>query len=317
MPITDDDLPPPPPLTTGSLDIAEIERKINGSSGISSDGAVVQPAEEIDDFDSLPVPPAQNETTQNLDNAAEEYAVETASPPAGGALNPSSNTPDDIMARLSASLDHEVALKNARAASAAQAVAQDAAPQDATQTAPAQDPAQGAVSRATPTALTSEPATASNPIIIPDFSDEELASLDRITVPAVKQSSEPSLFNVAPSKGPTRSTNATIRLQSEESMVPMPANAVAMPKGETVTLPVGIQVDAEDLVPAKFVSSHEYFGMKSDIKAMRRSLRVSDDQLKDGVLRHEQLDQQYRRVALDMNNIQDQLMKIDRALFEE
>ena len=204
------------------------------------------------------------------------------------------------MARLNASLDREVALKNARVASTAQSAAQ-------TVQAPTQSGG--------PDTAANVPAEASSPVAIPDFSDEELASLDRIATPAAPQPTGSSLFNATPAKEPARS--ATIRLQSEESVVPSPANAVAMPKGEIVTLPVGIKVDAEDLVPAKFISSHEYFGMKSDIKAMRRSLRVSDDQLKDGVLRHEQLDLQYRRVALDMNAIQDQLMKIDRALFEE
>lgn len=224
------------------------------------------------------------------------------------------------MARLNASLDREVALKNARAASTAQNMAQTAPAQETAQEIVATTPVSAPTSDSVPTtapAPTSAPAVVSPAIDIPDFTDEELASLDKIAGPAVAQQPEPSLFNVTSVNGPSRSANATVRLQSEESMVPEPANAVAMPKGETVMLPVGIQVDAEDLVPAKFVSSHEYFSMKSDIKAMRRSLRVSDDQLKDGVLRHEQLDVQYKRVALDMNTIQDQLMKIDRALFEE
>lgn len=319
---TNDDLPPPPlpPRSPGSLDIDEIERKITGQNDAPHDGAAAQDVEEIDDFDSLPVPPAQNEAAQNLDNAADEYTVETTTPSSAGSLNPSNNSPEDIMARLNASLDREVALKNARAASTAQNMAQTAPAQETAQEIVATTPVSAPTSDSVPTtapAPTSAPAVVSPAIDIPDFTDEELASLDKIAGPAVAQQPEPSLFNVTSVNGPSRSANATVRLQSEESMVPEPANAVAMPKGETVMLPVGIQVDAEDLVPAKFVSSHEYFSMKSDIKAMRRSLRVSDDQLKDGVLRHEQLDVQYKRVALDMNTIQDQLMKIDRALFEE
>lgn len=107
-----------------------------------------------------------------------------------------------------------------------------------------------------------------------------------------------------------------MRFESFESVVAAPANAMAMPK-DMVDLPVGIKVDVDDIVPAKFISSQAYFGMKAEIKSIRRLVRSSDESIKEASLHHEQLDQQHHRLTIDINNIQDQLMKIDAALFEE
>jgi hypothetical protein len=156
---------------------------------------------------------------------------------------------------------------------------------------------------------------------LPDFTDEELASLDvkpPVPPPAAPLPPAPVVSPFAP-QTPTQSSASpvpTMKMVSQEPAVAPPANAVAMPK-DPVSLPVGITVEAEDLVPAKFVSSNDYFIIKNDIKAARKTLRQGDEQLKDSVLRHEQLDLQYRRVASDMNGIQEQLMHIDHALFEE
>jgi hypothetical protein len=105
-------------------------------------------------------------------------------------------------------------------------------------------------------------------------------------------------------------------LVSEEVTVPAPANVVAMPR-DPVTLPVGITTEAEDLVPAKFISSADYFSIKSEIRSLRKILRSTDDLTKDGLLRHEQLDLLYKRASQDFNGFENNVMKIDHALFEE
>ena len=122
---------------------------------------------------------------------------------------------------------------------------------------------------------------------LPDFSEEDIALLEQpVPMPV-------------PELPPLPSPNATVTLVEKVPIAPLPANAVEIP--------------ADDL---KFLSSTSYFTIVSDIKATRKSLRQSDDVIKDATLRHEQLDQQYKRVAIDMNSIQEHFIKIDNALFE-
>jgi septal ring factor EnvC (AmiA/AmiB activator) len=72
-----------------------------------------------------------------------------------------------------------------------------------------------------------------------------------------------------------------------------------------------------ELEPAKFFSSASYLLVLGENKAIRRSLRQSDDVIKDALASHETLEQQYKRVATDINTIQEQFIRIDSALFED
>lgn len=282
-----DDLPPPPPASDRPMDVKDIERRMSAPSAPGATSATASSDTGMDDMDDIPLPPAPQQSSDMLNDASKEYTVESGSrtSAANSAVNP-----DDIMSQLSASLDKEAALAKLDARPAAAAPVQDAPP--------------------------AVPVKAD----LPDFSDDELASLERSMVPTLLTAKPvpdlPPLPEPVSAPAP-KSPPKTMRLESEEPVFPTPVNAVAMPKGEQITLPVGITIETQALLPSKFVSSDDYFIMKNDMRAMRKTLRASDDQLKDGVLRHEQLDAQYRRVALDMNNIQDQLMKIDSALFEE
>lgn len=132
-------------------------------------------------------------------------------------------------------------------------------------------------------------------IDLPDFTDEDLAALDAPLPPL------PSL--------------PAVKLVHEESIVPAPANAIELPDDD-IKLPTGEVVEPERLEAAKFISSTTYFTIIADIKGTRRSMRQSDESIKEAILRHEQLDQQYKRVATDMNAVQEHLIKIDGALFE-
>ncbi len=154
-----------------------------------------------------------------------------------------------------------------------------------------------AKTESTPPVTTSE----TNPkdpsaIELPDFTDEDLAAL------------EPKLKPAKP----------TVKLVTEEPVVPRPANAIAMPHDDLppIELATGERIDEARLEPAKFLSSDTYFTINADIKAARKILRQNDDAIKEATLRHEQLDQQYKRVASDMHAVQEHLMKIDEALFE-
>ncbi len=194
----------------------------------------------------------------------------------------------------------------------------------------------------------------SQSIDLPDFTDDEIAALEAIQksihentantsaknnfaapltpLPFTTQSTstKASLLDMQPIQSSSDLKPATViqkdvtknealktmSFSSEEEIVRAPANAVAMPK-DTLTLPVGITVESEDLIPAKFISSADYFNIKLEIKALRKSLRSNDDITKDGVLRHEQLDVLYKKISQDFNNFENSIMKIDHALFEE
>jgi hypothetical protein len=168
-----------------------------------------------------------------------------------------------------------------------QAAANDFEPVKATPSAPAPAPA---------------PSAAVPPITLPDFTDEDLALLDKAAGPM-------------PALPPLPPLPATVKIVSDEQLVPPPANAVAIPE-EDIKLPTGEIIAPEQIEAAKFLSSSSYFTIIADIKATRKSLRTSDDTIKDAILRHEQLDQQYKRVAADMNAVQEHFIKIDGALFE-
>jgi hypothetical protein len=148
---------------------------------------------------------------------------------------------------------------------------------------------------------------------LPDFSDEDLAALEQQTTSHwAMPPPKPELPKPEPVKmwEPPK-----IEIKTEEPLLPPPVNAVAVPE-EEVKLPTGEATQFTKLEPAKFISSNSYFMILAENKAIRRSIRISDDIIKDAMLRHEQLDLQHKRVAADINAVQELFIKIDGALFE-
>ena len=138
-------------------------------------------------------------------------------------------------------------------------------------------------------------------ITLPDFTDDDLAALDE------QAQNESSRF---------AQTASTMKITTEVPLADAPANAIARPR-EEMFLSTGEHLYTDQVEPAKFISSSTYFTIIAEIKAVRRTLRQNDEVIKDAALRHEQLDQQHKRVAQESNAVQEQLMRIDRALFEE
>ena len=135
-------------------------------------------------------------------------------------------------------------------------------------------------------------------ITLPDFTEEDLSVLEQPPERVLEE--EP----------------PQLERRKEVQTIASSANVIARPK-EGDMLPVGEMANLEELEPSRFISSRSYFTMFDDYKGIRRSLREGDEMLKEALLRHEQLDQQHKRVALDMNTVQENLIKIDEALFED
>ncbi len=211
-----------------------------------------------------------------------------------------------------------------------------------------------------PQSLDSQPSSTVLSTNLPDFTDDEIASMQEpslviapkasaetitiqppvpplgkslvdsnsytqkiepVVAPTTKSTAPALSITVGPPAGLASSMASstkklTLTPSIDESVVAIPANAIAMPK-DTLKLPVGINMDPAEVVAAKFVSSDEYFVIKAELKAMRKTLRTNDDVLKDGILQHEQLDVLYKKVVADLNAFELNIMKIDNALFEE
>jgi hypothetical protein len=156
---------------------------------------------------------------------------------------------------------------------------------------------------------------------LPDFSDDDLAALETqspdshwAVPPPEPKAPEPKPVP-APSWQPPVWNAPKMEIKTEEPLLPPPVNAVAVPE-EEIKLPTGEETTLTRLEPAKFLSSTSYFMILAENKAIRRAIRQSDDIIKDAMLRHEQLDLQHKRVAADMNAVQELFIKIDGALFE-
>jgi hypothetical protein len=67
----------------------------------------------------------------------------------------------------------------------------------------------------------------------------------------------------------------------------------------------------------RFISSAGYLDVIGHTRAVRKTLRQGDDTIKEALARSEQLDQLCQRVAADANAVQESLMRIDAALYEE
>jgi hypothetical protein len=159
-----------------------------------------------------------------------------------------------------------------------------------------------------------EPAAQQKPdhfdLDIPDFTDDDLAVLKapHVMPPALSAADLPRV-----EMPKARSDAALAEVPAGE-----PANAAALPSGElsgdlpSADAPVDVAPE-----PAKFVTANSYLMILGENKAIRRLLRQSDDVIKESLLCHEQLEQQFKRVASDVNSVQEQFIKIDSALFED
>ena len=149
---------------------------------------------------------------------------------------------------------------------------------------------------------------------LPDFSDEEIAELEWILAP--RSAKQPAPAKPASIDRPLPVLSPTVKVTTETQVVAAPANAVAIPS-DALVLPTGEETTVAELESAKFISSQSYFAILAETKAIRRNLRQNDEVIKEATLRHEQLDQQCKRVAADTNALQESLIKIDEALFED
>jgi hypothetical protein len=126
------------------------------------------------------------------------------------------------------------------------------------------------------------------PIDLPDFTDEEIESLD------------------AP---------------APEIIAPViPKTSTALP--ELPNLPVTISMPTMPALQeplngdGKFLSSESYLAVAGQVRNIRKDIRHNDETIKDALVLHEQIDQQIKRVAADTNSVQELLMKIEGSLFE-
>jgi len=167
-------------------------------------------------------------------------------------------------------------------------------------------------------------------IELPDFTDDELAAANaQQTTPQKEQNSTKESIAPWSPAAPATSiktpelpalepmpSSMTVRIKTQEPLMPAPANAIARPR-EEMMLPTGELLEMDEIVPAKFLSSANYSMILTETKAIRKGLRQNDEAMKDATLRHEQLDAVHKRVAIDANGVQEALMRIDSVLFEE
>lgn len=146
-------------------------------------------------------------------------------------------------------------------------------------------------------------------IDLPDFTDEEIAAVEQPKESVKEPVREQSAWAMPE---PTKPTIPETKPIIDKKDI---ANAIERQKEDM--LPPKETVIVEEPQPAKFLSSNSYFDIVAEIRATRKTLRQNDDLLKDATLRHEQLDAQHKRVAQDANAVQEQLMRVERALFEE
>jgi hypothetical protein len=160
-----------------------------------------------------------------------------------------------------------------------------------------------------------------NPQAIPDFSDEDMLMLEELARPRARQDIE--LEVVAPPRSAPPKLDLKkvepepVREEPQPEPEPEPEPPKPQPLPEVPQQPVLPMQKKPTLVPTKFLSSEIYATILGDSRGIRRSLRQSDEGLKDTVSRHDQLDQLLKRAANDINLIQENLIRIDTELFEE
>lgn len=164
------------------------------------------------------------------------------------------------------------------------------------------------------------------PLDLPDFSDEDFAVLQP---PAQKQQATTSVSAPASSPAPVQKpevvsawaqpakTEMRPETKTERYDLPRAPAQVAEPSARSTVAPPPGSLAFGTLRPAMFLSSDSYFAITSDVAQVRRVLRQNDDVLREAELQHEKGDEQLQRLAAEMNAVQESLLKLDAALFEE
>lgn len=148
---------------------------------------------------------------------------------------------------------------------------------------------------------------------LPDFSDEEIAALEKPAAehepwkPPKQPASPPKPVPPPMPASPPKRAPVDAPKERREEPSPEPQR-VAPPKGHAAF---------RSLEPARFLSSDTYFAIQADMRKVRKTLRDSDNLLKDALSDHEKGDEQLERFAAEVNSIQESFIGLDEALFEE
>lgn len=86
--------------------------------------------------------------------------------------------------------------------------------------------------------------------------------------------------------------------------------------GHDTVLPA-VGGEFRNVQPAEFFSSDEYFELMDAITVVRKKLRANDDVLLKTSAQQDRGDEQLEKIAVATNAIQERLMELDGALFEE
>jgi len=165
---------------------------------------------------------------------------------------------------------------------------------------------------------------------LPDFSDEDIAAWDADPeeAPAPKESSpEPPPDMSPPPPKPEENPLPPEPVGEPEAYQPpkqTPKTKVEQPPEQPPQPEVSISPPERPAHPAlqnmelgMFLSDVEYFTLSNDISDLRKSLRKNDVLVAAIIGQHEHADIQLKRIADNMNTIQERLLDIDGAIFEE
>lgn len=151
------------------------------------------------------------------------------------------------------------------------------------------------------------------PLELPDFTDEDFAQLERTLEPLPPVPAPAYSPKAAPSGegAPVPKEEPKVDWNADTAPVPLASETPAPPLPPAAAQPFG------RLAPAMFISGEEYLAIADGIKGVRRDLRKNDDLLREIAGRHAQADEQLERAASDIADIQERLMALDGALFQE
>lgn len=159
---------------------------------------------------------------------------------------------------------------------------------------------------------------------LPDFNDEDIMALER-SISATKKSL-PVRAQESETPSPIEKDHQMIKYAPRETQTKNPVAQMVQRREAPELPPMAHKSSAHEASPlhpsisiekAMFMSADEYSVVSEEIKALRKTLRRNDDTLREAQLRHEQADEQMARAASDTNSLQERLMSLDKALFEE
>ena len=161
-----------------------------------------------------------------------------------------------------------------------------------------------------PLPLPEHDAWAPTPHDLPDFSEEDIAALERLEreKPTVIGIDLPSPVMPEPQL-PAPPAKPSVE---ERPSLPEPVQPAA-PALQAPALP-DLPEPAE---PDEFLAAEEYLSITDAIRQSRRALRRSDESLREALQRHDGMDTQYARAAADIASIEERLRSVDEALFGE